>query len=70
MAEHALDNFDALALRDQLAAAGVAQLVRRIPRAAGGVDQASRLAELGPLVMDGFVRNPCAAFGAEQDVVV
>src|SRR5207302_3702309 len=70
MTEHPLDNFDALALRNEFTAARMSQLVRRISRRAVGIDEATGLTELGPLVMDGIVRDTRAAVGAEQDVVL
>jgi hypothetical protein len=55
MTEHPLDNFDALALRNELTAARMSQLVRRISRRAVGVDQATYLAELGSLIVNGVI---------------
>ena len=51
MAEHTLDDLYSLALRDKFAATGMAELVRRVPRRAGRVEQACGAAELGPLVV-------------------
>ncbi len=62
VAEHALDDLDALALRDQLTDASMAQLVRCVVRRAASVEQARSLAKLGPLVMDGVVRDTCRGF--------
>jgi hypothetical protein len=70
MTEHPLDDFDTLALRQKLAAACMSELVGRITRRAIGVDQTTDLAELGPLVMDGVIRDTRAAVRAEQDLVL
>jgi hypothetical protein len=71
MTEHPLDNFDALSLRKEFAAARMSQLVRCIARRAVGIDQATDLAELGrPLIVDGVLRDTFATVGAEQDVVL
>jgi hypothetical protein len=70
MTEHPLDNFDALSLRNEFAAARMSQLVRCIARRAVGIDQATDLAELRPLIVDGVVRDTRATVGAEQDVLL
>jgi hypothetical protein len=69
MAQHALDDLHALALGDQLTAAGMAHLVRGVPRDAGRVDQAGRGAEIGPLVMERVVRHSGAPVRAEHQFV-
>ena len=49
--QHTLHDLDALALRDQLTAARMAELVWCIPRRAGRVEEPSCRAELRPLVV-------------------
>ena len=55
MAEDALDDFDTLALRYQLAATRVPQLMGRVAGIAKSIDEPSSSAELGPLVVQGVI---------------
>jgi hypothetical protein len=54
MTEHALDDLDSLPLRDQLTATGMPQLVRRVARCPGLIQQPSRGAKFGPLIVQGI----------------
>lgn len=51
MTEHTLHDLDALALGDQIAAARMTQLVRCVAGNAAGIEEPSRRAQLGPLVV-------------------
>src|SRR5947208_11579044 len=69
MAENALDDLYTEPLGNELTAASVAQLMRRVPRPPVVFDQPGNGAQFGPLVVHGIVGEACPAVGAEQQLV-
>jgi hypothetical protein len=55
MSKNTLDDFHALTLRDQISAARMAQLVWCVTGSTQGIQQPSRSADLGPLVVQRVV---------------